>query len=417
MSVLVKDVLLDGKETNVYIEGDTITELGRKREADVVIDGRGKACIPGLINAHTHAAMTLFRSYADDMKLQDWLETRIWPLEAKLTGEDIYWGTKLACLEMIKSGTTTFNDMYFFMEEAARAVLEMGMRAVMSYGLIDLFDGERAEKELKASEKFIQFVEGLKSSRITAALGPHAIYTVSQATFERVGEMAADRGLKVHLHLAETQREIEQSKEMYGKGPVRALEDMGVLGPWLVAAHCVWLSEADMRLMGESGVSAVHNPTSNMKLAVGRAFPFEGLRAAGVNIALGTDGASSNNNLDMLETTKLACLLQKFAADDPTTLRADEAMRLATEGGASALGIPAGKVEEGSLADLCLLDLQTPAMVPFFNPSSNIVYAANGSAVDTVICDGAILMQNRKVEGEREILRKAGEIARDVVSR
>ncbi|MEE9237701.1 MAG: amidohydrolase [Thermoplasmata archaeon] len=417
MSILIEDVLLGGRDTNVFIEGNIIAEIGRKQEADIVLDGRGKACIPGLINAHTHAAMTLFRGYADDLNLQEWLEGKIWPLETKLTAEDVFWGTKLACLEMIKGGTTTFNDMYFFMEEAARAVLEMGMRAVLSYGVIDLFDEGKAEKEIKATEDFIRSVEALKSSRISAALGPHAIYSVSRGTLESFKEMAMDRGFKVHIHLAETESEIKQSKEIYGRGPVRALEEMGLLGPWLVAAHSVWLDDADVRLMGERGVSVVHNPTSNMKLAVGRAFPYENMRAAGVITALGTDGASSNNNLDMFEAMKLACLLQKFYTRDPTVLRAEEAVRMATGGGAAALGIAAGKIEEGKLADVTLVSLRRPEMVPLFSLKSNIAYSANASAVDTVICDGKILMEDRRVDGEEEILRKAGEIARNVVSR
>jgi 5-methylthioadenosine/S-adenosylhomocysteine deaminase len=417
VSILIKDVLLDGRVTDIYVEDNLIAEIGRRQEAEVVIDGRGKACIPGLINAHTHAAMTLFRSYADDMNLQEWLQTRIWPLEAKLRGEDVYWGTRLACLEMIKTGTTTFNDMYFYMEDAARAVVDAGLRAVLSYGIIDLFDEEKAEAELKAAESFIRHVENLRTERVSAAYGPHAIYTVSRGTLEAVRDMAVERDIKVHFHLAETEREIEQSREMYGRGPVQALEEMGFLGPWLVAAHCVWLDEGDMRLMGDRGVSAVHNPTSNMKLSVGRALPYEGLRATGVTLALGTDGAASNNNLDMLEAMKLACLLQKFYTGKPTVLRAEEALHMATEGGAAALGLNAGKIEEGKLADIVLLDLSRPEMVPFFNLNSILAYAASGAAVDTVICDGKVLMRGGRVEGEEEVLTKAREVAEDVVSR
>lgn len=417
MSILIRDVLLNGRTTDIYVEDNLIAAIGQREEADIIIDGRGKACIPGLVNAHTHAAMTLFRSYADDMNLQDWLQNRIWPLEDRLKGEDVYWGTKLACLEMLKTGTTTFNDMYFYMEEAARAVMDMGLRAVLSYGIIDLFDEEKAEAELKATERFIRHVESLKCPRIQAAIGPHAVYTVSRQTLDAVKEMAVEKGLKVHFHLAETEKEVEQSREMYGKGPVKALDEMGFLGPWLVAAHCVWLDDDDMRIMGERHVSAVHNPTSNMKLSTGRALPYEGLKAAGVNLALGTDGAASNNNLDMLEAMKLACLLQKFYTRDPTVLTAEEALHMATLGGAHALGIHAGRIEEGYLADIVLLDLSRPELVPLFNLNSVLAYAANGSAVDTVICDGKVLTRGGRVEGEEEILRKAQEIAVDVVSR
>lgn len=417
MSLLLRDVLLEGRETHVYVEGNRIAEVGRLREADRVVDGRGMACLPGLVNSHTHAAMTLFRGYADDVKLQEWLEEHIWPLEAKLTGEDVYWGTKLACLEMIKTGTTTFNDMYFFMEEAARAVEEMGLRAVLSYGIIDLFDEERGERELRASEAFLRFVEDLGCPRITAALGPHTPYTVSRTTLMQAKEMAVERGLKVHLHLAETERDLKHAQEAYGKGPVRALDEMGLLGPWLVAAHCVWLDAGDVRTLGARGVSAVHNPGSNMKLAVGRAFPFAGLRDAGVTLALGTDGAASNNSLDMFEAMKLACLLQKYATDDPTALRAEDALRMATEGGAAALGLEAGAVREGLLADLVLVDLHQPGVVPLFNLPANLAYAARGAMVDTVVCDGEVLMEGRRVEGEEEILRWASQVAHDVAER
>ncbi len=307
--------------------------------------------------------------------------------------------------------------MYFFMEDAARAVEEMGLRAVLSYGIIDLFDEARGERELKASEAFLRFVEDLDCPRITGALGPHTPYTVSRSTMTRAVEMAKERGLKVHMHLAETERELGLSQEAYGKAPVRALAEMGVLGPWLVAAHCVWLDDKDARILGEHGVSAVHNPTSNMKLAVGRAFPFAVLQASGVELALGTDGAASNNSLDMFEAMKLAGLLQKYATNDPMALRAEDALRMATKGGAAALGLKAGAVEEGLLADLILVDLHRPGMVPLFNLPANLAYAANGSVVDAVVCDGRVLMEGRRVEGEEEIVRWAAEVAHDVAAR
>ncbi len=407
MSILIKDVLLDGRETHVYIEDNLIAELGAKREADVIIDGRGKACLPGLVNGHTHAAMVLLRSYADDMRLQEWLETKIWPLESKMTGEDIYWGTKLACLEMIKSGTTTFNDMYFFMEEAAKAVVDMGLRAVLSYGIADRFDESRAEAEMKVTEAFLRFVRSLRNRRVQAAVGPHAMYTVSAGTLETARSLAVEEGVKVHFHLAETEQEVKASQARYGKGPVRALDDMGFLGDWLVAAHCVWLDDRDARILGERGVSTIHNPTSNMKLAVGRAFPYQALRSAGVTMGLGTDGAASNNNLDMFEEMKLACLLQKFDTGEPTILPAGEAWRMATKGGAEALGLPTGRISVGKLADLILVDLKHPQLVPRHDLIALLAYAANGSVVDTVICDGRVLMREGHVEGETEILKGA----------
>ncbi|MEE9592762.1 MAG: amidohydrolase [Thermoplasmata archaeon] len=407
MSLLIRDALVDGRPQDVYVEEERIVEIGRHQEADHVIDGQDMACLPGLVNGHTHAAMTLLRGYADDMNLQDWLEQRILPMEAKVRPEDVFWGTKLACLEMIRSGTTTFNDMYFFMEEAARAVADMGLRAVLSYGIADRFDEVKAETELKATDGFLRFVRQMGNPRVQAAVGPHAMYTVSSGTLSAAKSLAVDEGLKVHIHLAETEGEVEVSRERYGKGPVRALDEMGLLGDWLVAAHCVWLDERDTRVLGERGVSAIHNPTSNMKLAVGRAFPYPALRSAGVTMGLGTDGAASNDNLDLFEEVKLASLLQKFVTDDPTILPAGEAWRMATEGGADALGLPTGRLEEGKLADLILVDLRNPQLVPRHDLTSLLAYAANGSVVDTVICDGRILMREGHVEGEAEILQEA----------
>ncbi len=417
MSLLIRDALVDGRPQDVYVEEERIVEIGRHQEADHVIDGQDMACLPGLVNGHTHAAMTLLRGYADDMNLQDWLEQRILPMEAKVRPEDVFWGTKLACLEMIRSGTTTFNDMYFFMEEAARAVADMGLRAVLSYGIADLFDEVKAETELKATDGFLRFVRQMGNPRVQAAVGPHAMYTVSSGTLSAAKSLAVDEGLKVHIHLAETEGEVEVSRERYGKGPVRALDEMGLLGDWLVAAHCVWLDERDTRVLGERGVSAIHNPTSNMKLAVGRTFPYSSLHSAGVTIGLGTDGAASNDNLDLFEEIKLACLLQKHDTGDATILPAREAWTMATQGGADALGLPTGRLEEGKLADLILIDLKSPQLVPRHDLTSLLAYAANGSVVDTTICDGQILMRDGHVEGETEIIAEAEARARTLKER
>ena len=208
MSILIKNVLLDKKETNVYIEDNIIQEIGKKTEADHVIDGKNKAIIPGMVNTHTHAAMCLFRGYADDMKLDEWLQNKIWSLESKLTADDVYWGTKLACLEMIKTGTTTFNDMYFFMESAAKAVDETGLRAVLGYGFIDLFNDEKREKEIKKTKETIRNIENMHNERIKPALGPHAVYTVSEEGLRWVKNYADEKNLLIHFHLAETKRKI-----------------------------------------------------------------------------------------------------------------------------------------------------------------------------------------------------------------
>jgi 5-methylthioadenosine/S-adenosylhomocysteine deaminase len=418
VSLAIHDALLpDGREASVYVEDDRIVEIGRRREADVTIDGRGKALLPGLVNTHTHAAMALLRGYADDMALQDWLTEKIWPAEAKLTPDAIYWGTKLACLEMIKTGTTCFNDMYFHMDRAAQAVHEMGLRAYLSEGFIDLLDAARGETLLKENERILNRIAAFGSKRVVPAVGPHAIYTVSKESLRALKDLADARGCVYHIHVGETSQEVEDSKDDHGKSPVQLLDSLGVLGPNVVAAHAVWLDDADIRTFAERGVKVAHCPVSNMKLAVSRAMPLDVMRAAGLTVSLGTDGPASNNNLDMFQTMKAAALLHKFATGEPTTATARTIFDLATVGGARALGFPGGEVAVGKIADLILLDLERPELTPRHDLVSNVVYAATGSCVDTVICDGRVIMEHREVPGEREILGHAAKIARELFGR
>ncbi len=409
--------MLDGSSTSVYIEDNTIVEIGKKVEADTVIDGERKALLPGLVNAHTHAAMTLFRSYADDMELRDWLEGKIWPAERKLTPEDVYWGTKLACLEMIKSGTTCFNDMYFFMDSAAKAVEETGLRAVLSEGFIDLMDEDAGQESLKKTVAVTDRIASIKSPRIRPAWGPHAIYTVSEGSLGIFKELSDKTGYQIHMHLSETQTEVEDCRRMFGKRPVQYLSDIGFLGDGCVFAHGVWLDNDEIALLGKSDSKVVNNPVSNMKLTVGGTMPYKELRTAGVQLSLGTDGAASNNSLDMFQTLKFATLSHKFSTGDQTIASAREIWEVATHGGARSLGFKAGRVQEGWLADLILVDLMRPYMVPNHNLYSNLVYAASGDCVDTVICDGRLLMKGRVVKGEDEILQKAGLAAHNLLGR
>jgi 5-methylthioadenosine/S-adenosylhomocysteine deaminase len=417
MSILIKEVLHEGQPTNVYIEGNLIADIGPSAEADHVIDGRNHALLPGLVNTHTHAAMTLFRGYADDMELQNWLRDKIWPLESKFKPEDIYWGTRLACLEMIKSGTTCFNDMYFHIDMMAKAVEESGIRGVLSEGYIDFFKPEMGEELLAKTLDDIKKIRNMNCDRIIPALGPHAIYTVTKESLRMLKGVSDEEDLLIHFHLSETKEEVDNCKEEHGKSPARYLNDIGFLGPKLVAAHCVWLDEEEVKLIADAGVKVSHNPVSNMKLAVGGAIPYRQMKQAGLNVSLGTDGAASNNNLDMFESMKFASLSQKFAFNDSTIMSAQEAFQMATINGAQALGIDAGVVEVGKLADLMLVDLRSPPLNPNHNLISNVVYSASGSCVDTLICDGKILMQNGRVEGEEEIIERANRTASDLVSR
>lgn len=417
MSVLVKDVQLEGETTQIYIEGNRITEIGRKREADTVIEGRGKIALPGFVNLHTHAAMTLFRGWGDDLDLSTWLETRIWPAEAKLTPEDVYWGTKLACLEMIKSGTTTFNDMYFHMDQAAKAVRETGLRAFLAEGIVDLNDPERAAKQFRAAEEANRRIEAMKTDRITPVFGPHAIYTVSKDSLLRVRELADKKGSLIQIHLSETRREVDDCLAETNMRPAKYLEGLGFLAKDVIAAHGCWLDGSEIEVLARAGAKVAHCPTSNMKLATGAAMPYTALREAGVVMGLGTDGAGSNNSLDMFEAMKVATLLQKFATGDPKVLPASEAFELACLGGARALGIDAGIIGVDRLADLILVDARRPESTPRHSDVSNWVYAVHGDIVDTTICDGVVLMRGRRVKGEAEILDRAAQVARDLVTR
>jgi len=418
MSILIKGVSLNGAVKDIYIKKNLITAIedSLDRPAKTILPGRGKAVIPSFVNGHTHAAMTLLRGYADDMHLQEWLEKKIWVLEAKMTEEDIYWGAKLACLEMIKTGTTFFNDMYWFWRGTARAVEEMGIRGAISAVFIDFFSQEKA-REQKALNKELFRESKQFSGRIHFTLGPHAIYTVSEESLRWAADFSRENDLLLHIHLSETKKEVDECIEKQGVRPVEYLKNIGFLGPNVIACHCVWLSRKEIRIMKEHDVKVVYNPVSNMKLTVGNTFPYEQVREAGVTACVGTDGCSSNNNLDMLETVKFASLLQKHHRVDSTALPAKEAFEMATIRGATAFGLNCGKIEVGRLADLALVDLKRPELTPHFDLYSDLVYAVNGSCIDTVICDGEVLMTGRRVKGEEQIMEGARRAAFDLLKR
>lgn len=405
--MLIKDVSLIHlgqflKGYDILIEGNRIKKVGRDLPAessDEIIDGRGKLAIPGLINSHTHLAMTLFRGYADDMPLMPWLTEKIWPLEARLTGEDIRWGVKLGCLEMIRFGITCFNDMYFFMEETATATKEMGLRAFLSQVVFDF----RPEFK-KETEDFIGRWKG--DDLIHPAVGPHAIYTCSDDTLLWAKETAEKNDVMLHIHLSETQGEVEESMKKHGKSPVEYLDSLGLLSSRVMAAHCVWLSDGDISLLAKRGVNVVHCPVSNLKLASGIA-PLEKLLDSGANVCIGTDGASSNNNLDIFEEMKVAAIVHKNALCRSDAIKAVEVWQMATENAYNALGLNLGLCE-GALADLALINLRRPWFSPETNMISHLVYAMPGG-VDTTIVNGKILMRDGVIPGEEQILEKAQE--------
>ncbi|NUM33012.1 MAG: amidohydrolase [Candidatus Brocadiae bacterium] len=414
MSIFIQNVFLRGKNTNVYAENNRITYIGGEtRKADICIDGSNKAIFPTLVNGHTHAAMSLFRGYGDDMPLQEWLSQKIWPAEAKLTQEDVYWGTKLACLEMIKSGTTLFNDMYWHFHGTARAVEEMGLRAVVCSVFIDFFQESKASSQQKESETL--YAESRQySSRIQFGLGPHALYTVSGKSLSWIKEFAMDKNLLIHFHLSETQQEIEECLKAHNMLPVEYLDSLNFLCPLLVACHAVYVEDKELDILKNNKVSLVHNPTSNLKLGGGKIFRYPQIKDRNIPFCVGTDGCASNNNLSMLEAMKFAALLQKWAHRDTTLLSAQEIWETATEKAHRIFHVDAGKIEVGKLADFMLVDKKHILMIPDHNTISNLVYSASPGVIDTVVCDGKILMEKGKVDGEEEIIAKASEVAKRI---
>jgi len=391
------------RDASIFIQDGEIKQIGKnlRSPADSEVDGHGKIALPGLINTHTHLSMTMFRGYADDMLLQDWLQKKIWPLEAKLTGEACYYGALLGSAEMIQSGTTSFVDMYFFMEDVAKAVAESGLRGFLSYGIIDLFDPEKARMEQEKSRKFFDYIKGLGNSRIRFALGPHAPYTCSAETLLWAKEFAEKNDVINHVHVAETRKEQADSQQQHGLRVVEYLDKIGALSKKMLAAHCVWLTKSEVALLAKAGVAVAHCPVSNMKLASGGVAPLPEMFEAGVSVGLGTDGAASNNSLDMFETMKVCALLHKAHRWDPTVLNAQTVLDLATIQGAKALGVEReiGSLEPGKRADIILVDAKSPNMNPVYGKEtvvSDLVYSASSANVHTTIVDGQVLMENRQ---------------------
>jgi len=412
MSILIKQVEWNGAPVDVHISGNHIKTIGdcSGLSAEIVLDGRNKAILPTFHNAHTHAAMAYMRSYADDLELFTWLKDHVWPFESKVTEEDVYNGARLACLEKIKSGTTFFNDMYWFWHGTARAVEESGMRAALSAVFIDFDDPAKAKEQMEQNKRL--FEERTRySNRIIFQLGPHAIYTVSEKSLRWCKDFAAEHGLMIHIHLSETQKEVTDCIAKHGMRPPEYLDSIGFLGPNVTAAHCIWLEQAEMELLAESGVKALHCPTSNMTLASGK-FRFTDAMKAGMQVAIGTDGAASNNCLDMGAEIKIAALLEKYFTGDTTALNAQTAWHAGTRACAEFYGLNSGIIEEGALADCMLVDLNNERLVPGYSLIADMIYSADSSCIDTVICDGKILMQNRRVPGEEEIIAKGREFKR-----
>ena len=405
---------------DILIENDIIKALGTVNAQDAegaqIIDGRRTVAMPGLVNTHTHAAMTLLRSYADDMELMPWLNDKIWPAEAKFVNEYIYWGSALAAVEMIQSGTTTFADMYDSMHEVAKVTEESGLRANLARGCVVFSDPElkNIQKNVRLYENFNNTADG----RIKVWFAPHAPYTCPPEYVEKIVEAAKSCNAGIHVHLAETLDEQRQIAEGYGKTPTEYLNDLGVFELPTLAAHSVYLNDSDIAILKEHNVGIAHNPSSNLKLASGIANIPKYLQA-GLNIGIGTDGCSSNNTLNMFKEMTICSFVQKVNAMDPTVLPAEEILRLATIGGAKALrwDDEIGTLEVGKKADLILVDIDKPHFAPWNNPVSDLVYSAQDSDVKTTIVNGKLLMKDYEVltlDVER-IMAETERIARNVL--
>ena len=429
MSILIKNINLlpmDGKNeviknTNIYIKDDKIEYIGEIRQdinPEKIIDGKNKLAMPGLINAHTHIGMSLLRNYADDLPLFDWLSKKIWPIEAKMKAEDIYWGSLLSMVEMIQGGTTTFCDMYDFMDEVAKGVGESGMRAVLTRGMIE----EPGKNHIKLNEarRLYENFHGAFDARVKIMLAPHAPYTCGPEFLKETIALAKELNTGIHIHLSETKKEVEDSIKLHGKSPIEHVLDLGMFQVHTIGAHCIHLDDKDIQIIKDNNVFPVNNPGSNLKLASGFA-RVEDMLKAGIPVSLGTDGSSSNNNLNMFEEINLASLINKVVNNSATSIPAMVALKMGTINGAKALQWEKeiGSIEVGKKADLILIDLDKPHFYPHHNIISSMAYTAQAADVDTTIIDGKIIMEKREIKtlDVEKIKFETERVAQDLIKR
>ena len=410
--ILLQNVLHNGSPVHILVDGGRIAKLSAQ-PLDIPgaekVDCSGKAVIPGFINMHTHAAMVMLRGIYEDLTLYDWLQN-IWKLEAKMNGDFLYWGTKLACLEMIKGGTIAYNDQYWFAPHTRRAAVEMGVYPVYSFVFLDGLNKEMVLRQRDGCERlYRRTLEWGDDSQF--AISIHSVYTVSEENIVWATEFARERGLRIHIHLAETRQEYEDCMKAHGGlTPTAYFDSLGVLGPDVIAAHSLFLNPDDIEILGKRKVNCVHCINSNLKLSSGYRFRYNELRDAGVNVCIGTDGASSSNNLDILEHMKNSALLQKAWRESPAEMPLEELLACATVNGARALGVDTGVIREGAWADLSLIDLNNSYFLSPGSVLANLVYTAHSDVITDVMARGRWVMQNRRVPGEEEILAGAREV-------
>ena len=410
--ILLKNILLGKMPSDVLIDGERIAAVVAHGDMEVqvpadceVVDCTAKAAVPGFVNMHTHAGMSMMRGIGEDIAFHEWLD-RIWEVEAGIDEEYVYHATKVACLEMIKTGTTTFNDHYWYMPMAYKAATEMGLRSVLAYVICDRNDPRESERQkIQCMKMYEQTKEWGDTASFAVAI--HAIYSVSEPMMLWAADFARKHGARIHIHVSETEKEVKDCMSEHGMSPVEYLDSLGILGPDVIAAHTLWLSADDVEILGRRGVTCVHNVNSNLKLASGYRFLYNELRDTGANICLGTDGCASSNNLDMLETMKTSAMIQKAWRNDPSAMPIDEIIAMATSNAGKGLGLEIGKIEEGALADILIIDLDNYSFLSPAPVEANLIYSAHSDCIDSVICNGKFVMRSRQVPHEKEIMAQA----------
>lgn len=417
-AILLKDITLDGSRKDILIRKGLISKIEPSGSCtdwnlagDIeIMDCSGKVAIPGFVNMHTHSPMSLMRGIGEDMLFPEWLDT-IWKAEENLDAEYIYWATKVSCIEMIRTGTTTFNDQYWFFDSSVRAATDMGLRIATGYDIMDKGDPEESERQKAHCEaKSAPFLSG-DTPGLIYEIAFHAIYSVREEMMLWASDYAEKHGLNLHIHLSETRKEVEDCKAAHGGlTPVEYLDRLGILSPRVIAAHTLWVTPHDIEILAARGVHCVHNINSNAKLASGFRFLYNEMRDAGVNLCIGTDGCASSNNLDMLEAMKNSAIFQKAWREDPSALPLTELMDMATINGAKALKFNGGRIEEGAAADISIIDTDNTFFLSDGSFLANLIYSAHSDCIDSVICNGRFLMRHREIDGEKEILAQARKV-------
>lgn len=413
----MRNITLDSQARDIFIDNGLIvriepagSSLSWPLSGDIeFMDCSDKVALPGFVNMHTHAAMSLLRGIGEDMLFPQWL-AKIWKVEENIDSEFVYWGTKVACLEMIRTGTTTFNDQYWHFPEAHRAAVEMGLRPALGYDILDLGDRNEAERQKEQCERLYSQALGWNDNSIYE-VAFHAIYSVSEEMICWISDFATKHNLNLHIHLSETRKEVEDCKAAHGGlTPVEYLHELGVLNNRLLAAHTLWLTPHDIELLANAGAHCIHNINSNTKLSSGYRFLYNEMRDAGINMCIGTDGCASSNNLDMLEAMKTSALFQKAWRNDPSAMPLPQLLDMATVNGAKALRFNGGRIVEGAVADISIVETDSTYFLspgPFL---ANLVYSAHSDCIDSVIANGRFVMRHREIEGERDIIHEAKKV-------